>query len=156
MAIDLAALSTLPRKPIISVLKRTPLFEGLYDSEYEVLLDACELVTVENGDILFKAGETARELYVLLGGEINIEHDDHSPIDTLQPGAVLGEMGTVRAAPRCASAIAREKSVLIRIRSSDLDKMVGTAPRVSYLIMRNIVHSLADRLDLANARLHEK
>ena len=138
------------RQTIIRVLRKLAIFAGLEQAEYELLVKACYVESLGQGHFLFKQGESGHELYILLHGRMRVQSSHSGVIGVLGPGEIVGEMAVVRRAPRSASVIAESDALLFRIRQSDLDLILGKAPRISYLLMRNIAAVLAERLADSN------
>ena len=65
-------------------------------------------------------------------------------------------MGVITETPRSATAIAADESRLLLIEKFDFDVLLGKNPRLGYVIMRNVVKNLSERLRQANALLAEK
>ncbi|MCW8826869.1 MAG: cyclic nucleotide-binding domain-containing protein [Gammaproteobacteria bacterium] len=138
------------QKAVIHILRKLPLFSGLMDDEYKLLMSVCHLIELPRQKILFHADEAGHEIYLLLNGKIEIKAINSGHLGIIHPGEVVGEMAVVRDALRSATATAIEDSLLFRINQSDLDLLLGKSPRVSYLIMKNIARELAERLATSN------
>lgn len=138
------------QKTVIQILQRLPLFSGLVDEEYKILMSICHLIELPRQKILFHANEPGHEIFLLLNGRIEIKAKNSGCLGIIHPGEVVGEMAVVRNAPRSATATAVEDSLLFRINQSDLNLLLGKSPRVSYLIMKNIARELAERLATSN------
>ena len=138
------------QKTIIHILQKLPLFSGLRDDEYRLLISICHLIELPRQQTLFCADEPGHELFLLLNGSIEIKAKNSDHLGVIHPGEVVGEMAVVRNTRRSATATATEDSLLIKIVQTDLDLILGKSPRVSYLIMRNIARELADRLAFSN------
>ena len=135
---------------VFQILQKLPLFTGLIDNEYRLLMSVCQLIELPRQKILFHADESGHEIYILLNGRIEIKAKNSRHLGIIHPGEVIGEMAVVRDAMRSATAAAIEDSLLFRINQADLDLLLDKSPRVSYLIMKNIARELAERLAKAN------
>jgi len=138
------------QKAVIQILQKLPLFSGLVDSEYRLLITVCHLIELPRQKVLFHADESGHELFMLLNGRIEIKAKNSGHLGIIHPGEVVGEMAVVRNAPRSATATAIEDSLLFRINQADLDLILGKSPRVCYIIMKNIARELAERLATSN------
>ncbi len=138
---------------IITILKKIPVFTGLTDEEYELLINVCRVVRCAGGEMLFEEGAAGHDLFVLLAGSVEIATSKAGTIHTLKPGELVGEIAMVCRVHRTATAIATQESVLLKLSRDELDLLLGRAPRASYVIMKNIAETLGERLMGADARL---
>lgn len=139
---------------LIRILKKIPFFSGLQDFEYEALLNICRIMPQVAGSILFRSGDSGHQMYLILSGQVEIRTPKGRINLALGPGDIIGEVALVMSLPkRSADAILIEDSVLLAISREDVEKLLARAPRVSYLIMRNIAQVLAERMIANNRRL---
>ena len=138
------------KKVVIQILQKLPLFSGLVEAEYKLLMSVCHLIELPRQRVLFHADEPGHEIFLLLNGRIEIKSPHSGCLGIIDPGEVVGEMAVVRNAPRSATATAIEDSLLFRINQADLDLLLGKSPRISYLIMKNVARELAERLATSN------
>ncbi len=138
---------------VVKILKKIPLFSGLDEAEYEAVVSVCRVRQLDSDELVFSEGDAGTELFVLLAGEVQISAAAAGPLHVLHPGEVLGEIAVVNRCRRTATATARGETALLAIGWDGLDALVGRAPRASYVIMRNIASTLADRLTRANKLL---
>lgn len=91
-----------------------------------------ELLRVRAGDLLFRQGDPADALYVVLDGGCQLSHVDPDgkdrPLATVGPGEILGEAAALRAHPRATTARASEESNILRLSRHALDRLVSVAP----------------------------
>src|SRR5688572_13853682 len=90
-----------------SELRNIGLFGALSD---EVLDYLCGMLTVQApdaGDTLFREGDEARTMYVVLNGEVEVLKRSRNGVDArvavLGPGDWFGELGVVDIKPRSAT-----------------------------------------------------
>jgi CRP/FNR family transcriptional regulator, cyclic AMP receptor protein len=146
--------ATPDRQLLMRIIKRIPFFAGLQDWEYEMLLTICHVSHHAAGSELFHAGEPGHHMYLLLSGSLEISTPGGQIQLQLKPGEVIGEIAVVTTPPRrSADAIILEDSILIAINREEVEALVSSAPRVSYLIMRNVARVLAERLIANNRRI---
>lgn len=103
---------------------------------------------LEEGQTLFKAGEPATEMYVLLEGQADIIIAD-TVLEKAGPGTLLGEMALIEHAPRAATVIARAPCKLARIDHARFTFLVQQNPYFALHVMKVLV----DRLRAMNERL---
>jgi CRP-like cAMP-binding protein len=63
------------------------------------------IVELAPGEFLYREGEKADKMYVLLEGEIDIRVGDY--VKTAREGALIGEAALVEERPRVANAVAK-------------------------------------------------
>ncbi len=69
-----------PRAEILAALRTLPILEGLTDPEFTWLADHSEEWMAEPGGALFSEGEPAREMIILLRGEIHVRRRHSGPM----------------------------------------------------------------------------
>lgn len=98
------------------------------------------------GDFLFRAGEKADKMYVLLEGTIDISLGDFV-LETAGPGALIGEMALIDDSQRTATAVAKTPCRLAQIDRRRFHFLVQQTPHFATHVMK----TLADRLRHMNA-----
>lgn len=97
------------------------------------------------GETIFKEGDTAKELYVIQSGLVEIQLGNRL-LDTLEPNDLFGEMALIDGAPRSATAVAKTDVVLVPISKKEFLALVGRAPSFAL----DVMGMLARRLRAAN------
>jgi len=100
------------------------------------------------GDIIFRAGDEAKELFVIQSGKVQIRLDDHV-LETLSDYNVFGEMALIDAAPRSATAVAISDVKLVPIGEKQFLFLISHTP---YFAL-NVLRVMARRLRAANSIL---
>jgi CRP/FNR family cyclic AMP-dependent transcriptional regulator len=98
------------------------------------------------GDSLFREGDKGEQTYVLLEGEMEILVGDFV-LETVGPGALIGEMALIDESPRTASAVAKTSCRLTEIDRRRFHFLVQQTPHFATHVMK----TLADRLRHMNA-----
>ena len=104
-------------------VERSPLLANLPPAARDRLLDDSELVTVQGGQWLFRAGEPTDAMYVVRTGRLDVI-GEAGVIRELGAGDVVGELGVLTGAPRSAGIRARRDSVLARITPDHVDDVL--------------------------------
>ncbi len=105
------------------------------------------------GQYLMRAGEMGSEGYMILCGAVDVvqEQDGQENILTqLGPGDIVGEMAVITSQPRSASVIARQTT---EVQVITFEQMQAELKKLAPW-MGQIVDALAQRLRVANARIH--
>lgn len=143
----------LSRSRVVRILKKIPTFDGLRDDEYESLLNLFSVRRYSAGQTIFREGDSGYTFYVVLSGRIEVASANAGVLTVMEPCQFLGEIAVVSGQPRTATARVVKDAAMLEITRERLDSLVGKAPRVTYVIMRNIAEAIADRLIAANRRL---
>jgi CRP-like cAMP-binding protein len=110
--------------------------------------DLPEIIRVAEDEVLFKRGEPAHHMYVVIEGAIELRIGS-SVVETAHPGAFVGELALIDNAPRSATAVARAGTRVFPIDQDKFRGLVQQTPAFALEVMR----SMADRLRRANARI---
>lgn len=140
-----------------SELRKIGLFGGLDDEVLEQLAHELPLRMANPGDIVFREGDQARELYVALSGELEVEKRSPRGIDVrlalLGPGDWFGEMSILDVQPRSATVRALAPSRLLVFRTQDLDALYRRDLKAYSLLVLNIAREISRRLRVADGIL---
>lgn len=92
--------------------------------------------------VLFRAGERADVMYILLEGSIFVLDTDASGreivIDQVGPKTLVGEMALLTGEPRMATVRAAVDSVFLKITREELDRALATVPALEDALWSNI------------------
>jgi NTE family protein len=97
------------------------LFRGLDESTRRALASELSLVELAPGDTLFRQGDEADSVFLLLDGQVSVLLDQEKAgqqlINELRSGDVVGEVALVAGGKRSATVRAVEPTTLARLRS---------------------------------------
>ena len=130
------------------------------DDELRDLLETCEILDHDAGDVLFSKGDAADAFYVVLRGEYKVE--GRRPGGKLHewaavgPGAVLGEMGILEEdLKRHSDVIAAEPSAVLRITKAHLDAMSKAGTPWAVKLLTHFSQIVVGRLHEVNQAYKE-
>ena len=101
--------------------------------------------TYEAGDIIFKEGDAAGEMFVVKSGRVEIRRGGRT-LETVPEKVIFGEMALVDAEPRSASAVAVTEATVVPVSEQQFLFMVRHTP----FFALNVMRTLARRLRAAN------
>lgn len=143
--------------PGIDELRQIGLFGAVSEDVLEFLATKLVVLSPEPGDVIFREGESARDMFVVISGEFEVLKRSHSGIETrvaiLGPGDWFGEMSILDVQPRSASVRVVSPGRLLRMSSSDLDALYRHDVKAYALIVLNIARELSRRLRVADGLL---
>lgn len=132
--------------------KRVPLFNGLDAEDVAKIFSKGMTMEVEKGNILFYQGTTGNQMYVVLGGRIDL-FDGKKHLTSMRTGDLFGEMAVILNEPRSASAVAGETSRVFVLSETVFEKLM--TKRAAIRILLNIIGVMARRIRDMNAKLAE-
>jgi len=140
-------------------LRNIGLFGALPDEVLAHLAATLSVATPIAGEIVFREGDEARDMYVVVNGEMEILKRSKRGIDArvalLGPGDWFGEMSIVDVQPRSATVRALAPGRLLRITAADLDALYRFDLKSYALIVLNLARELSRRLRVADGILAE-
>src|SRR4051812_9134413 len=140
-------------------LRDVGLFGALSDEFLEHLVTTLTVMRVLPGDTIFREGDPAREMYVVLDGEIEVLKKSRRGRETrvaiLGPNDCFGEMSIIDMMPRSATVRALGSARLLRISTEEMDSLYRHDLKSYTLIVLNIARDLSRRLRVADGLLAE-
>jgi CRP/FNR family transcriptional regulator, cyclic AMP receptor protein len=140
-------------------LRDIGLFGGLGDEVLDHWATSLDVLVLEPGSSVFKEGDSGREMFVLLDGEIEVLKHSKSLRETrvalLGPNDWFGEMSILDVMPRSATVRTLSPSRVLRITAHDLDGLYRRDLRSYSLLVLNIAREMSRRLRVVDGLLAE-
>lgn len=136
-------------------LKAIAIFGELAIQDMKDLYRTSQEVSFSHGQHIIEQGQAGLGLTVLLSGELQVERIENGqtiPLATLAPGAYVGEMSLVDAAPTSAQVSALGPVRALFIARERFDQYIYSHPEAAQRIYRLFTQTLTERLRQANAR----
>jgi len=149
-------ISERPRARITAqILKDVGLFGGLDDETLGLLARELPTEHVEVGQVVVHEGDTSREMFVVVAGELEVVKEAKSGqevrVALFGPGDWFGEMAILDVQPRSASVRAVAPTMLVRFDTEHVDRLLYRRDVKAYsLFMMNIARELSRRLRVAD------
>lgn len=107
--------------------------------DVDVLRGALKPIELRGGETLFRTGDTGRELYLVVSGEVEVrigttEHH-HKRLASYGPGTFFGELALLREGPRAADAIAIGQAALLALSRQDYERLTSEHPRAAIALL---------------------
>ncbi|MCL4237586.1 MAG: cyclic nucleotide-binding domain-containing protein [Anaerolineae bacterium] len=134
------------------LLAQSPLFTDLPDEYLARFAALAHEVTCAAGDALFREGEEASRLYILLSGKVNVQVQPTALTDTLTivslstVGQLVGWSGFMPPNYYTASAICQEDSHLLAFDGIAFNRLLEEDRALGFTIMRRIAGVISQRL----------
>ena len=122
-------------------LRRVALFEGLSDTDLDLLESRAERVEVKAGENLFDEGDPGDRAYIVETGSLEIlkqARDRELLVSTSGPGAVIGEMAILQAMPRTATVRAATDATLVAIDGDAFRQLVNESTAAARALLETM------------------
>lgn len=119
----------------------SPLLGQLPRGAITRLADAAQTVSLRGGDHLFRAGDEADALYIVVLGRLRITLDNRRQV-AAGTGDIVGEIGVMTGEPRMGDAIALRDTLLLRIDVGAFRRIMAEHDDAERALMRLIVQRL--------------
>jgi CRP-like cAMP-binding protein len=139
------------------MLCQASIFEGLSEEQVEAIVDLCEEVTCQQGQMLFWEGDEAEWLYILLEGEISVyvnltSRPQRMTVSVIsEPQQMVGWSALVAPHYFTASALCEKECRLIAIDGKALMQTLEQDPATGFVVARRINEVISSRM--RNTRL---
>ena len=128
------------------LLRKIPMFSKMETSKLKLLAFASEIVSFEDGDVVFNSGESADFAYVIMEGAVDIVTEtDAGPevLGTLSQNQLIGELGLLNNAPRNATLITRGNLRAMKITGDMFFRMLRENSDVALDVIRMLSNKLS-------------
>jgi CRP/FNR family cyclic AMP-dependent transcriptional regulator len=144
--------------PVLAAqLRDIGLFGALSDDVLEHLCKNLHERRVGAGEAVFREGDPAREMYVLLDGEVEVlkrsRRGRDQRVAILGPNDSFGEMSVIDMQARSATVRALAPSRVLRISTEDMDALYRYDLKSYALIVLNLARDLSRRLRVTDGIL---
>jgi CRP-like cAMP-binding protein len=149
-----------PDLPVLAAqLREIGLFGALSDEVLDHLCSTLQTRRIPVGDAIFREGDPAREMYVLLEGEMEVlkrsRRGRDQRVAILGPTDAFGEMSVIDMQPRSATVRALAPARVLRLSTEDMDSLYRHDLKSYTLIVLNIARDLSRRLRVTDGIVAE-
>ncbi|MEQ8789621.1 MAG: cyclic nucleotide-binding domain-containing protein [Pirellulaceae bacterium] len=141
----------------LEVLRRLRVLEGLDDEHLTLLAAVAEEVSYPAGAVIFREGELARDIYLIVDGSVSLEVCGASVgcrrILTVTEGELLGWSPVLEQTRLSATARALEPTRAVRLSGKQVLTLCEHDARFGYEFMRRAALALANRLNATRLQL---
>ena len=139
------------------MLATSPLFESLPEDQLALFVPLAEEVTVKAGQALFRAGELASHLYILLSGKVCVQVHPTALTEPLRivllstPGQLVGWSGFMPPNYYTAEAACQTDSHLLAFEGTAFNTVLEQNPALGLTVMRRIASVISQRLRMTQS-----
>jgi CRP/FNR family cyclic AMP-dependent transcriptional regulator len=135
-------------KQYLQHLREVPLFSGCTKKELEKIARASDEITMTAGTLIIDQGQTGREAFVVIDGEVTVKRNNRKIAD-LGPGSVVGELSLLDHGPRTATAVCNTDCTLLVIDQRRFLAVIDDIPSIAHKLMRTMAARIRE-LDRKN------
>jgi CRP-like cAMP-binding protein len=143
-------------RSVTDLLRQAEVFGRLADPELRKIRKLLRERHVDQNQVVFRQGDLADALYIVLAGRIRISATNPSGhekvLNFAGVGDVVGEMGLLSGDPRSATATTSTDAVLLQLRKADFDSLL--ANDVDF--MRELARVVARRREATQQRAFDE
>jgi CRP-like cAMP-binding protein len=141
----------------LEILRRYPYFAGVREESLKRLAMIADEKSVPANTVMFRDGDPADYLYIIVAGEVNIQYllgnDELRTVDTLVAGDLLCWSALVEPYKATAIGITTKKTDLVRFDAANLRKLCDEDPMLGYRLSNQVAKLLSHRLEEARIQL---
>ncbi len=130
----------------IDILRHSPLFAEVSEEEIAAILADGEVITLQQGDLLFAEGTPATDFYILLEGDIQVTKQLNGQevviAEHVDPGSFTGEVPLLTGTPYVATARAVQQTRGVRFDAETFQHMLVSCSPVT----KAVLPTLASRI----------
>jgi CRP-like cAMP-binding protein len=129
------------------LLRKIPMFAKMETSKLKLLAFSSEMVSFQDGDIVFNSGDNADYAYVIMEGAVDIiTETEKGPIVTvtLSQNQLIGELGLLNNTPRIATLIANGNLLAMKITAEMFFRILRENSEVALDVIRMLSTKLTN------------
>lgn len=139
------------------VLSQVYLFRELTPGEMERVLSISKEKKVKKNEVIFREGDLGDAFYLIVTGGVRISTlvpgVGEEALTILRDGEYFGEMALIDDAPRSASAIANDDTMVLCIGKDDFRKLLERQTDIAYKLLWIFTKTLSARLRKTDEQL---
>ncbi len=144
----------------VNLLRKLDIFTGFREYELDIIANYSEFINTKKGDVIFKAGSPANELYAVDKGRVGIinVNEDAEIIAQITNHESFGELDLFGKTQRKVTAFCEEDTMLLRFpsRNNSLDTICHKNPYFFANILFKLLGIISERIWNVNKLLFEK
>ena len=138
-------------------LSQVYLFRELTPTEMDRFISISKEKRARKNQTIFKEGDIGDAFYLIVSGSVRISTlvpgVGEEALTILKEGEYFGEMALIDDAPRSASAIANEDTIILSIKKEDFRKLLAQQTDIAYKLLWIFTKTLSARLRKTDEQL---
>ena len=137
-------------REIVGFLATVPLFEGWAEADLTELANVARRRTLREGEILWRQGDDAREMAVVVEGRLaatlRSAGDRAREIGLAGPGDVVGEIGLLDGGAHSMTVEVTQDATLLILGKQDIAALLASGHPAAFSLKRRLAQVFAERL----------
>ncbi len=134
-------------KALLRIIEKVPIFNNMGAENVKTVLQLCERRTVQPWDTLCKVREQSNDMAILLSGLLGVFNAENRQLSTIQPVALVGEVGLITGQPRTATVRAIQQSSMLVLGKTAFDRLMRSNAAICLCIYRNVGRTMMGRYE---------
>lgn len=139
------------------ILRNIGFFSTLEEKDLLLIADISKEVNYEQGTTIFKEGEKAGSLFIVIDGTVKIYKDadfeNKKVLASFSKMDVFGELSVFDELPRSATAVSSLNTKCLVINSSDLNKLMSENKEFTVRLLKQVIKTVSSRIRITNEKL---
>ncbi len=140
----------------VAQLRSIPALASYGDEDLELLAYIAQLRTFAAGEVMMKEGTVGDACWLVVAGGVAVTRSGHAtPLATLGPGALVGQLALLDRAPRSATVTATSVTAALEVRADAFTNLVRASSPVALRFQEQIAVAGVRQLRAATKQLAE-
>jgi CRP/FNR family cyclic AMP-dependent transcriptional regulator len=143
----------------VPTVQSLPLFQGLKQQTLDLIVPRFEYETFAEDEIVFEQDTTAKKLYVLVAGKVEIRFKPHDgeqlTVTEIEEGGVFGWSAALGRDTYTSCAVCVEGSSAFSVLGEELKQLCEQYPDTGVIILERLAEVIAQRLQKTHANVVE-
>lgn len=139
------------------LLRRFACFSGATEQSLKQVAMLSEEKSAAAGEVLFREGQVATHLYIVVDGEVDIQYvlgdGSHQTVDTLIAGDFMMWSSLVEPHTTHSTGVARTSVKLVAIDAPKFLDLLESEPALGFNVMKSVAAAIAHRLHGARLQI---
>src|SRR5262249_36502230 len=133
----------------VEMLRKLDVFSDL---SFREALEIDELLherVYEKGEIIFEAGDIGHGIFVVVSGRVRVDHPHESlkgAVLEFGPGEILGELTLFEEAPRFATVVAMERTVMVALLRAEFSSLLTRNTKIGVKVLVRLSTTMCRRV----------
>ena len=129
----------------MEIVGKIPLFRYLGFQDVTKILSLAQVRKFSAGTVLALEGSLSEEMFIIAQGKVAVKKADQTIVERIK-GEIIGEMGLFDHAPRSASLLAAEETIVLVLERKELLSLLRKDSQLAVKFLWALTHDLNQRL----------